>query len=212
MSFTGIPLAATDFYGALQLDNSRGFWTAHKEQYDRDVRDPILALMSELEDEFGESKVFRPNRDLRFSTDKSPYKDHQGAYVAVAEATGWYLEVSADGFRYGGGCYHLAGDRLAAFRAAIGSDPGAELERILDGLTSAGWEQSGDTLKTAPRGWPRDHPRIGLLRHKSLTVSRWVDDGDLVASPALADEVRRGWRQLSPLVEWLQVACEDACE
>ena len=64
-------------------------------------------------------------------------------------------------------------------------------------------ELGGDTLRTAPRGWPRDHPRIELLRHRSLTALRWVEDADVVTTPRLVDEVRSGWRELRPLVEWL---------
>lgn len=101
--FTGIPDAAFEFYERLAMDNSREFWLAHKSSYDNDVRAPIEALCAKLAPEFDEAKVFRPNRDVRFSADKSPYKTHQGAYVPAGPALGWYLEISADGFRVGAG-------------------------------------------------------------------------------------------------------------
>ena len=204
MTFAGIPHAAADFYAELEEDNTSEFWTAHRERYERDVRAPMVALLAELEEEFGPGKVYRPQRNLRFSRDKTPYKTHQGGYVSAGPRTGWYAEVSADGFRLAGGCYHLEPDGLAAFRAAVAGPRGAALQGIVDELREQGWEIRGSSLKTAPRGYARDHPRIGLLRHTSLSATRWIEDADVVTTPALVDEVRRRWRQAGPLVEWLR--------
>lgn len=202
--FTGIPHAATDFYARLEQDNSKEFWAAHKEEYDRDVLGPLQALLAELEEEFGTAKLFRPHRDVRFSADKSPYKTHQGGYVSVAEATGYYVQVSADGLLLGGGCYQLDPVRLKAFRAAIDAPgTGQELQRIVDGLVDSGWEIHGEQVKTAPRGWSREHERIELLRRKTLAGMRWVEDGDVVTTPRLVGEVRERWHQVQPLVEWI---------
>ena len=204
MAFSGIPHAAAEFYAALEGDNSTAFWQAHKEQWERDVRGPMVALMAGLEEEFGRAKVFRPHRDVRFSADKSPYKTHQGAYVGVTARTGWYAEVSADGFRLGAGSYHLEPQALAAYRAGVDGPAGAELERLVTVLRDGGWEVGGERLRTAPRGWSRDHPRIELLRHRSLTAMRWIEDGDIVTTPALLEHVRVHWRAVRPLVEWLE--------
>lgn len=204
MSFSGLPHASTDFYADLEQDNSREFWAAHKERYERDVRGPMTALVAELEAEFGPAKVYRPQRDVRFSADKSPYKTHQGGFVRVATRTGWYAEVSADGFRLGGGCYSLEPAALAAYREAVDGRRGALLQRIVDQLGADGWEVGGASLKTAPRGFPRDHERIELLRRKALTAMRWIEDGDVVTTPALVDAVRVRWREVRPLVEWLR--------
>ena len=76
--------------------------------------------------------MFRPYRDVRFAKDKTPYKTHQGAFVAAGPATGWYVEISARGVRTGAGFYEASGPRLAAIREAIADDrTGTELERIL---------------------------------------------------------------------------------
>ncbi|WP_151523646.1 DUF2461 domain-containing protein [Serinicoccus kebangsaanensis] len=203
-SFTGIPHAATDFYARLEQDNTKEFWAAHREDYERDVAGPLRALTDRLADDFGEAKLFRPHRDVRFSADKSPYKTHQGAYVPVAEATGWYVQVSADGLMLGGGCYQMDAARLRAYRAAVDSPgTGQELESLVAGLREGGWEIGGDRVKTAPRGWDREHERIELLRHKNLTCMRWEQDGDIVTTPRLLDEVRGLWEQVRPLVDWL---------
>lgn len=204
MSFTGFPHSAVDFYLALEQDNSREFWAAHRADHEQHVRAPMTALLAELEGAFGTGKVFRPHRDVRFSADKSPYKTHQGGYVATADSTGWYAEVSADGFQLGAGCYRMDSERLRSYRAAVVDERrGRALEGIVADLAEAGWEIGGEQLKTAPRGVPRDHPRIGLLRHKALTAMRWELDGDVVTTPLLLDEVRRGWEELRPFVDWL---------
>ena len=203
MGFSGFSHAASDFYADLEMDNSREFWQARRDTYERAVRGPMAALLDELEEEFGPGKIFRPNRDVRFATDKSPYKLHQGGYVAVESGTGWYAEVSADGFRLGGGCYHMEPAMLAAYRTAVDGPGGAVLARLVEGLRGKGWEVGGDQLKTAPRGWSREHPRIDLLRHRSVTAMRWIDDADVVTTPALLVRVRSHWRQLRPLVDWL---------
>lgn len=206
MSFSGIPHAAADFYAELEQDNTTEFWAASRERYGRDVREPMAALVAELEEEFGTPKVFRPQRNLRFSRDKTPYKTHQGAFVGAGPRTGWYAEVSADGFRVGGGTYHLEPDGLAAYRQAVAGPRGAALQRIVDGLGEEGWEIGGSTLRTAPRGMPRDHVRAELLRHTSVSAMRWIEDADVVTTPALVDRVREDWRRLRPLVEWLGAA------
>ncbi len=63
----------------------------------------MLALTADLAEEFGQAKVFRPYRDVRFAKDKTPYKNHQGAFVAVGPRTGWYVEIGSPGVRVGGG-------------------------------------------------------------------------------------------------------------
>lgn len=142
---------------------------------------------------------------MRFSTDESPYKTNQGGYVSVAEATGWYAEISTNGFRTGGGCHRMDPATLAAYRDAVDDERrGVALQQIIAELRESGWEVAGDRLSTAPGGWPRDHPRIELLRHRSLTTSRWVTDHDIVSTPALLVRVRSDWEGLRPLVQWLR--------
>ena len=204
MSFTGFPVAALDFYDDLEVDNTKSFWEAHRHVYDESVKAPMVALTEALAPEFGAAKVFRPYRDVRFAKDKTPYKTHQGAYVAVGEATGFYVQVSAQGVRTGAGFYDASPARLAAFRAAVDSDlTGPELERLLAGITAAGFEVGGDRLKTTPRGYAGDHPRIELLRHRSLTVGRSLGFEPVIHTPELLDVVREDWRTLRPFVDWV---------
>ena len=202
--FTGFPVAALDFYDDLEVDNTKSYWEKHKTTYAECVKAPMTALGAALEPEFGQPKVFRPYRDVRFAKDKTPYKTHQGAFVAAGPATGWYVEVSARGVRTGAGFYDASSERLAAFRSAVDDKrTGTELERIVAALVADGWSVGGDTLKTSPRGYAADHPRIELLRHKSLFLQHSHGFEPVIHTPELLDLVRDDWRALRPLVEWV---------
>ena len=204
MSFTGFPAAALDFYDDLEMDNTKTFWTEHKHVYEESVRAPMAALLGELEAEFGTAKLFRPYRDVRFARDKTPYKTHQGAFIDVAPSTGWYVQVSAPGVRVAAGFYEANSERLARVRTAIDDDRrGKQLEKLLAKLTAAGWTVGGDRLKTSPRGYDAEHPRIELLRHKSLTVSKSYGFEPIIHKAELADQVRADWRATKPLITWL---------
>ncbi|MXG89677.1 TIGR02453 family protein [Nocardioides flavescens] len=203
MPFTGIPVAALDFYDDLEMDNTRSFWEKHKHVYEGSVKAPMQALVDELAAEFGTAKLFRPYRDVRFAKDKTPYKTHQGAFVRVADATGWYVEVSPRGVRTGGGFYHAEPLRLAAVREAVAHErTGPEVERLVEDLRAQGFEIGGERLKTRPRGYPADHPRIDLLRHKAIVANRVVGFEPVIHTPELVDLVRADWRATRPLVEW----------
>lgn len=199
MSF---PAEAMQFYAELRLDNSREFWTANKARYDAEVRGPIERIAAGLADEFGESKVYRPYRDLRFRKDKTPYKTHQGWHVRRAPACGWYAEVNADEFVAGGGFYHAEPEALAAVRAAIDNERrGEQLRAIIDELQATGWQVLGDRIKTAPRGYDKAHPRIELLRHRSLFVLHEIEP-DVLGEDAVIARVAELWRETAELVAW----------
>jgi uncharacterized protein (TIGR02453 family) len=204
VEFTGFPVAALDFYDDLEVDNSRSFWEAHRSVYEDAVKAPMAALCEALEPEFGSAKIFRPHRDVRFAKDKTPYKTHQGAFVAAGRSMGWYVELSPRGVRVGGGCYEASGERLAAIRDAVADDrTGPQLKRLLTGLETSGFEIGGEQLKTAPRGYDKDHVRIDLLRRKQIIAGKPYGFEKLIHSPELLDRVREDWRALNPLVTWL---------
>jgi len=205
VTFSGIPVAALDFYDDLEVDNTRSFWTEHRQVYLESVRAPMEALCAELAAEFGRAKVFRPYRDVRFSKDKTPYKTHQGAFVAVAPHTGWYVEVSPRGVRTAGGFYATDAPQLASLRAAMAEGlTGERLQALLDELAGSGFEISGDRLKTSPRGYPADHPRIDLLRHRTLSATHLIGFEPVIHTAELVDLVRADWRALRPLVQWCE--------
>lgn len=202
--FTGFPLAGLDFYEDLEADNSKSFWNTHKTVWEDSVRDPMKALIADLENGFGEAKMFRPHRDVRFAKDKSPYKTHQGAVVYSAQYSGWYVQISAAGLRVAGGMYGASPAQLTALRIAVDDEVrGTELEKLIAQLVSAGYGIGGEKLATKPKGYPIDHPRIELLRHKSLTAGRDFGAPDWLTTPRAAREIRAAWEELRPLIEWL---------
>lgn len=200
MAFQGWQEAALDFYEGLEEDNSRAYWTAHKSIYDSAVLAPMLELTDELADEFGATKIFRPNRDIRFSADKSPYKTEIGAIIGTG-----YVRLSASGLAAGNGMYQLAPDQLDRYRQAVAADvTGAELEAIVGAVTSGGTSLLGhDMLRTAPRGYPADHQRIGLLRYKGLVAWREWPIEPWLSTPAAKDRVREFLITTQPLADWL---------
>lgn len=204
MTFGGIPLRACEFYAGLEADNSRAYWSAHKATYERDVKAPLQALAELVEAEFGEPKLFRPHRDVRFSADKSPYKDHQGLVIGQPPALGYYVQISADGLALGGGFHAGSPAQTAAWRAAVDAPAsGAALAKAVDAAVAEGAEIRGDRVKTAPRGYAADHPRIDLLRLKELMLIWHVGTPDWLETPAAADHIVRRWRSLTPIITWL---------
>ena len=201
--FIGFPEAALDFYDDLEADNTRTFWTAHVDVYESCVRTPMKELADGLEKDFGEAKLFRPYRDVRFSKDKTPYKTYQDLYVPAGPALGWYLRISAPGVEVGAGFYDAPSDRVRALREVIAGPRGGELQKLIDRLVTAGFERTGDRVATVPRGFDKNHPRIELLRHRTLAVRRQYGFEPVVHSPELLAAVRKDWKACRPLVEWL---------
>lgn len=208
VAFPGFGEYAVDFYDGLVADNSKSYWQANEATYQRDVRAPMEALLAELAPEFatgfGTGKVFRPYRDLRFAKDRSPYKTHCGAVIEQGRGGGaYYVEVGPDGLVVGGGCFHLAPDQLERFRRAVDTEiHGVALRGIVTALQEAGWQVHGDQLKTKPRGFAVDHPRLDLLRYRSLYVTYTWPPDDTLHEPNSLERVRRAWREVRAFNEW----------
>jgi uncharacterized protein (TIGR02453 family) len=158
-------------------------------------------LVEELAGEFGEPKIFRPYRDVRFSKDKSPYKTHIGAMVGHG-----YVQLSADGLAVGDGMYVMAPDQLDRYRRRVASDDsGAELAALVAGVERQGIDVSRrDALKSAPRGYPADHPRIGLLRCKGLVAWKQWPVEPWLGTAAAKDRVAGVLTVTRPLAAWLE--------
>ena len=202
-TFTGFSDEAIELYEALAADNTREFWAAHKAVWETEVRDQFIALTGALEDEFGPAKLFRPHRDTRFSKDKTPYKTHQAALVGETTGIGWYLQLSAAGLLVGGGWRAHDPGQVARYRAAVDEDgAGGQLAGIVSSLRGSGFDVEGDELRTRPRGFPADHPRLDLLRFRSLMVSRAFGAPDWLATPRALGVVRDTWREVTPLATW----------
>jgi uncharacterized protein (TIGR02453 family) len=203
MAFSGWPEEALDFFDGLAADNSKTYWTAHKAVYEEKILGPMTELTEELAAEFGEPKIFRPYRDIRFSADKSPYKTHIGAVIAGAG----YVQLSAEGLGAGAGMWQMSPEQLTRYREAVASDGlGAELEDIIATLEKADITVHGHgALKSAPRGYPADHPRVALLRYKGLTSWRQWPVAPWLETASAKDHLVSFFRTSTPLRSWLTV-------
>jgi uncharacterized protein (TIGR02453 family) len=200
MAFGGWPAEALAFYAGLEDDNSKEYWTSRKAVYQEQVLRPMEELLEELAPEFGEPKIFRPHRDIRFSHDKTPYKAHIGARLG---GTG-YVQLSADGLSAGAGRWHLEPAELTLYRAGVAGPDGAELAAIVAALEKAEVEVHGHgTLKSAPRGYAAHHPRIDLLRNKGLTTWRHWNPEPWLSTPAAAGKIKEFFRTTSAFCDWL---------
>jgi uncharacterized protein (TIGR02453 family) len=201
MAFSGWPSEALDFYDGLAADNTKTYWTEHKTVYTDKVLGPMTELTEELAAEFGEPKIFRPYRDVRFSPDKTPYKTHIGAVVGGTA----YIQLSAEGLAAGAGMWQMSPEQLVRYREAVTGDRlGAELEEIIAGIEKAGITVQGHgVLKSAPRGYPADHPRIGLLRNKGLTAWRQWPVEPWLETASAKDRIAAFFRTSMPLTSWL---------
>ena len=203
MPFKGFPAEAFDFFEGLEADHSKTYWQANKPLYDRTVKEPMEALLAELAPEFGPGRIFRPHRDVRFSNDKSPYKTNIGA-VAERDGSVFYVSLWTGGIFAGSGYYRMARDQLERFRAAAASGAGEELEGLIADAEQAGYEIGGEALKSAPRGYAADHPRIRLLRHKGVTIGRSWEPAAWMGTAKCAGRVADVWRAAGPINTWLR--------
>lgn len=201
VTFDGIPLTALDFYEDLENDNSKAFWTEHKQVYDEAVKAPLTALCGELEKKFGASKMFRPYRDVRFSKDKTPYKTHQGVWLGESSL---YLQVSAAGLMLAGGYWHTESAQVARLRRAIADDvAGAQFERSVASVRRKGNTVGGAQITRVPSGYAKDHPRADLLRYKTVTARQDLGAPRWLTTPEARDEIVAVWKGMAPLVAWL---------
>jgi uncharacterized protein (TIGR02453 family) len=202
MTFQGWPAEALEFYDGLEADNSKPYWTAHKAVYEASVLAPMQDLLAELRDEFGEGHIFRPYRDVRFSTDKSPYKTAIGATLA----RGGYVQLSSGGLAAGCGYHGMAPDQIERYRRAVADEvngerlPGiiADIEKQDVGIGG------GDRLKSVPRGYPKDHPRADLLRNKGLMAWKEWQPAAWLETRTTREHLTEFLRAAQPLLSWLE--------
>jgi uncharacterized protein (TIGR02453 family) len=202
--FRGWPEEFQRFFIGLELDNSKRYFEANRDTYDESVRAPMVALMESLEDDYGPAKVFRANRDIRFSKDKSPYKTNIAAHNGK-EGVGGYLSLDKKGLTVAVGCYELSAEQLAKYRKRVAAEAsGMALASIVAELEKAGYKIGGEQLKRVPAGWPQDHPRARLLRHKLMYVYRNFGLQPWLGSAAARSKVVRVFADAEPLAAWLR--------
>jgi uncharacterized protein (TIGR02453 family) len=205
--FEGFGPAVQEWFTGLEADNSRAYFAARRDFFDTAVRGQMEALLTECSETFGgDVRMFRQHRDIRFSPDKSPYKTNTYGLILGSDLAllGLYASISADGLVAGAGYHTMARDQLDRYREAVAdARPGSELVDLVAAARQAGLELWGETLATAPRGYPRDHERIDLLRHKSLTLGARLAFGRGISRDAGLGFVSDTWQTAAPVTGWL---------
>lgn len=211
-SFRGFGPGLYEFFEGITEHNDKAWFTEHKALYVEAVRTPLEDLFDDLEPDFGEAKLFRINRDVRFSHDKTPYKTAQAGIIHLPGGATRYLQVSASGLMVGVGGPHFDSAQVARYREAVGGRPGEALAATIDGLRRSGHQvgtlgPEGITpegeLKRVPSGFAPDHPRADLLRYKSLIAAISFERPSWLATNRTVSEVAKRWRAMQPIADWL---------
>lgn len=205
--FEGFGPKVRKWFKGLEADNSREYFAATRDFFEESIREQMEALLTELSATFGgEVKMFRQNRDIRFSRDKSPYKTNTYGVLRGSDiaAEGLYASISASGLVAGSGYHMMARDQLDRYREQVADQRrGTELAELVDRAQSSGLELWGASLATAPRGYPIDHERIALLRRKSLALGKRLELGRGITREQGLDFVTETWRAAAPVTCWL---------
>jgi uncharacterized protein (TIGR02453 family) len=228
MTFTP---AALRFLRGLAKNNNKEWFEAHRAEYETEVREPMRDLIGEMNAKLatvapeigGDPKrsMFRINRDIRFSKDKSPYKTHAALWVFHRDAgrgvgrdahggAGFYFHLEPGGSLVAGGFWMPPRPLLTVIRERIAKDRREQrgFERLVSakafadrfgGLTD---DEPGAVLTRSPRGYAEDHPAARWLRFNTFTASRALTDAEAL-SPRLVDAIMKDFAALLPLVRWL---------
>lgn len=208
------------FLRALERNNTRAWFHAHKAEHERHLREPMLQLIADLQPELARisphfraepkkvgGSLFRIQRDTRFSGDKQPYKTWTAARLFHARARdvhapGFYFHIGIDGGYAGGGLWRPEPATLRRMREFMVDNPGAWTQATRGAAFRREFALGGDSLVRPPRGFPADHPLIEDLRRKDYVASRRFDAATIVG-PQLKREILRGLRGSAPLVDYL---------
>jgi uncharacterized protein (TIGR02453 family) len=214
MPFTPKTLA---FLRALKRNNDREWFKARKSDYEQHVREPMVALLARLANDFrtfapelvADPKVslYRIYRDTRFSADKTPLKTNVAAHfphrTMGKRGAGLYLEVAPGWVWCGGGLYMPETSELHAIREHIATTH-RQLRRLTESraFVETVGELRGEQLTRVPRGFPRDHPAAHYLRFRQFLAGREYP-ADFACDPNFYPEIVKVFRQVSRLVRYL---------
>ena len=212
--FPGFPKEAVKFLSDLKANNTRDWFTANKATYEAAIKRPAAefcdAMSARLEKMTGtrcKPKVFRINRDLRFSKDKTPYNAH--LHISFIPETGqpsppcWFFGLEPKRIVFGAGNFGFDKQALETYREKVDGPDGKKLAKLLERLEAKDARTGEPELKRVPSGYAQDHPLADLLRRKGL--SAWIDMKDTKAAscPEFTSECQATFKTLKPLYDWL---------
>jgi len=220
-TFTGFPPATLAFLRDLGANNTKAWFDEHRADYEQSylepalafvdaIREPLLGLNPEVHaDPRVNGSLFRINRDVRFSKDKTPYKDRVDLFFWVGEGRsrerpGFFFRLLADRLVLGAGIHAFDQRMLDAYRAAVlDDDRGSDLQSRIAGARAAGANVEGVGYRRVPAGLDPNHPRAELLLHNALHVSYDEPIPPALRSPSFVDHCVNQFRPLAPLLEWI---------
>jgi uncharacterized protein (TIGR02453 family) len=220
---------ALRFLRTLARYNDKRWFEAHRQEYEREVRDPMRALIEEMDVRFARfaseivgdprRSMFRIYRDIRFSKDKSPYKTHAACWFYHRDAgrqvgregeggsAGFYFHLQPGQSFIGAGIWMPPRGALTKIREALADDPAGFARAVGDRRVRRRFGDLSDEamLKRMPRGFAEDHPAAPWLRYQSFTLGRGLSDTD-ATGPRLPARLERDFALLVPMVRWLNRA------
>lgn len=216
-----IKKSTLDFLTAINCNNNRDWFLENKslylkakenyEAFVQEIIDKIIIFEPIMKGLEAKSCVYRINRDIRFSNDKTPYKSHFGAFIVRGgkkngdRYAGYYFHIEPGKSILAGGAYMPPSPWLASIREKI-SDYPEEFLKITSAKNFVKYFGSidGEKLKTAPKGYPKDHPYVELLKYKSYLVVNEVSDKMVLASD-FQDHVINVFKAMKPINDYLNI-------
>ncbi|MBC8355242.1 MAG: DUF2461 domain-containing protein [Planctomycetes bacterium] len=217
--FEGFPKQTIKFLKGLRKNNNKEWFTKHRAAYDEYYVPVAKAFAAEMgtalkkispdvncEPRVGGS-LFRINRDIRFSKDKTPYKPHMDMWfweggTKSMETTGFFFRLAGTHVIRGAGIHCFSKEGRSRFLDAVDSTEGSKLARAIAKLEKSGFVVGGDKLKRVPREYDADHELGELLKHKGLHVSREIPHSGDLHSKKFIVECVKDYRAMWPVSRW----------
>jgi uncharacterized protein (TIGR02453 family) len=216
-TFTGFAGDTIGFLKDLKANNTRDWFQANKKTYEAAVKKPAPAfaevMAGEIEGLTGtphKPKLFRINRDIRFSKDKTPYNTHiHISWMAVdgdAGTPAWMFGLSPEYCTIGCGVFEFPREALEIYRRRIASNEGDELGRLIDQLKKTGYRINEPALKRVPAGFPDDHPYVELSLHKGIVMWRDMEGPEAATKSDIIGRCLQYFGELMPVWTFLRAA------
>ena len=213
--FQGFPAATLRFLRGLKRNNDRDWFAANRATYDSAYKQPaaefadaITARLLSLTGQEHTSRLFRINRDLRFSKDKTPYHVH--LHIAFTPQTSasnppmWFFGLDHATLTVGVGIFQFDKAQLAAYRERVAGRAGTRLQNLLSAAQLDGTRVGDPELKRVPAPHPADHKHQELLRRKGLAVWSDFNDPRDASRPDIVATCMQRFEALNPIARWLQ--------
>ncbi len=220
IEFKGFPKDTLIFLTGLSKNNSKKWFDSHRSDYDVQLIEPAKAFTEALGKDLRKlardvrveprvnGSIKRMNRDVRFSKDKSPYKEHLDFAFKCGEDShprpSFFMRLSPVTVCVGLGFYQFEKNQLAAYREAVADGRrGAALQKSVDALVKKGYRIAEPAYKRVPKGYDPDHKRSALLRCDTFYILTEVKTPRVLHSPKFVDWCADRYTAMAPVFKWL---------